>query len=57
MNELPYLVLLKIFGQISISDQVKVRRLCKWWKNVADECLRSRTELIVFCELAPMPLL
>ena len=56
MNKLPDLALLKIFGCLPICDQVNIRSVCKLWKHFADECLRSRRELIVFVNLAKMPL-
>ena len=49
MNELPELALIKIFDHLSISEQLKVREACKRWLVLADECLRSRSELVLFC--------
>lgn len=56
MKELPELVLLKIIACLPVGDQVNVRKVSKLWKRLADECLRSRKELIVFYELAQLPL-
>ena len=56
MNELPDLALLQIFGCLPICEQVNIRSVCKLWKHFADERLRSRRELIVFFNLAQMPL-
>ena len=56
LNELPELVLLKLFDCLPMCDGVNSRRVCKLWRQLADEGLRSRSELVVFYKLAQMPL-
>ena len=57
MNELPELAIVRIFGHLSIGEKLKVREVCKRWLVLADECLRSRRELVLFCLIAKCPLI
>ena len=57
MNELPDLVLRKIFGCLSFYEKMKIRCVCKLWKNFIENGLNCRRELVVFYELAQMPVI